>query len=154
MKIGKNLKKLFTLVITVVMSASLSIAALAASNTHDVYNDYCLTKTEWKSGAWGNSEDVVNLVLNDNDNYEFSIIKRYSKWSNGGFLSFVRISDNKVMWQRKQHEANDWYYYTISGEDLLNYYHITDGDYRLAYGYHGDLMLYYSKIIRVTHANK
>lgn len=157
MKYCNKLKKTLAIVLALAMSASLSIAALAAPITHVVYDDYCLTKTEWKNGGWGNSDDVVNLVLNDNDNYDFSIIKRSGKWTNGGSMRFVRISDNRVMWRAIQHNASDWYVYTISGEKLNSTYHIDDGDYRLTYGYGSpsegnNWNMYYSKIIRVTHA--
>lgn len=156
MKYSNKLKKTLAIILTLAMSASLSIAALAAPTTHIVYDDYCLTKTEWNSGGWGNPDDVYNLVLNDNDNYQFSIIKRKGKWTNEGSMRFVRISDNKVMWRAIQHKSSDWYVHTLSAEKLNSTYNIEDGDYRLTYGYGSpseghNWNMYYSKIIRVTH---
>ena len=155
MKLCKKLKKTFAIILTLAISASLSIATFAA--TRIVYDDYCLTDTEWNSGKWGNKDSVVNLVINDNDDYQFSIIKRSGKWTNGGSMRFVRISDNEVMWRAIQNHASDWYVHTISGEKLNSLYHIADGDYRLTYGYGSpadgsNWNRYYSKIIRVTHA--
>ncbi|PPK81254.1 hypothetical protein BXY41_10453 [Lacrimispora xylanisolvens] len=159
MNLIKRSKKFFAILLTLVFIFSLSSATFAESTNHIVYDDYCLTTTEWNSGGWGNPNDVYNLVLNDNDNYQFSIIKRKGKWTNEGSMRLVRISDNKVMWRAIQHTSSDWYVHTLSGEKLNSTYHVDDGDYRLTYGYGSpssgsNWNMYYSKIIRVTHAKK
>jgi hypothetical protein len=72
-----------------------STRSAAALSTYILYDENCLTDTEWRSGGWGNPNEVTNIVLNDQfDYYRFSIVKRRGKWTNGGYMRFVRISDN------------------------------------------------------------
>lgn len=154
MELRKKFKKVFVIIMALAMSASFSIMALAAS-PQIFYDDYCLTKTEWNSGRWGDPNQVVYLTVDENYDYNFSIVKRSGKWTNGGYMRFVRISDNKVIWQAKQNYASDWYTNLVPGKLLSG----LEGDYRIAYGYgepyvNSNWMQYYSKIIRVTKANK
>ncbi|EXG86228.1 hypothetical protein K413DRAFT_3053 [Clostridium sp. ASBs410] len=131
-----------------------NIRIAAAPTTYILYDENCLTNTEWRSGGWGDPNSVTNVVLNDQFNYyRFSIVKKSGKWTNGGYLRFVRISDNKVMWEVKQDYSRDFYYHDKPTKL------IQEGDYRLTYGYgkpneNKNWMQYYSKIIRVTRANK
>ena len=117
-----------------------------------LYDENCLTSTEWNSGGWGDPNDVSYVVIdNKYDYYRLSIVKRSGRWTNNGYMRIVRASDNKVMWQVKIKKSSDWVYYDMP-TSLLK-----EGDYRLVYGYgkpykKHNWMMYYSRIIRVKKA--